>query len=197
MGGSPSGPSRQPGYCPETQPIGSFVGNTAHSSSIGIRIYPQYHPSVLPCGGGGPAAQDFYNSTVYANGLGIFHKKVGSVHHHFNRYINNGDGHHWIRYEADYTWNPNIADSLFICNTNSAGGCGSKAIWGPQVRADTLMPRVNFLELVHALALSCVDGVLLWKRPYYRQLQKLWRFGWVPRLQLGGDVRAGWLHVPL
>ena len=91
----PSGPSRQPGYCPSTQPLGSFVGNTAHSSSIGFRIYPQYFPSEQPCGVGGDSPQYFFNSTSYANGLGMFHKHAASVHHAYNRYVQNyGDGHH-------------------------------------------------------------------------------------------------------
>ena len=75
---TPSGPSRQPGYCPNSQPLGSFVANTAHSSSIGFRIYPNYAPSQLPCGGGGDAPQYFYNTTMYANNRGMFHKHAGS-----------------------------------------------------------------------------------------------------------------------
>jgi hypothetical protein len=63
---------------PYTRPSLAFVGNTAHSSSIGFRIYPNYAPSQLPCGGGGDAPQYFFNTTMYANNRGMFHKRANS-----------------------------------------------------------------------------------------------------------------------
>ena len=132
---SPHGPSYTPSYCPVNMPLGEFFNNTAHSSSIGLRIYPQFFPMQNGCEGGGTAPQYFRNNTYFHNGQGMFHRNIGDVHHVDSRWIENwGEDVSWKIYRGvEFDWDPNIVNGLFICNTDgSAGGCGTRAITAPQ-----------------------------------------------------------------
>ena len=132
--GNPNGPSYSPSYCPVNQPLGEFFNNTAHSSGIGLRIYPQFFPTVNgDCGGGATAPAYFENNTLFHNSLGMFHKHVGDLHHVNARYIENGNDISWVHYQnTPFGWNPNLDNVLFMCTSSGTCGRGSRAITAPQ-----------------------------------------------------------------
>lgn len=135
--GNPHGPSFTPSYCPVNMPLGEFFNNTAHSSSIGLRVYPQFFPRTDGCAsnGGTTLPAYFTNSTFFHNGQGMFHRNVGDLHHVNARYVENfGEDISWRKYlDVEFDWDPNVRDSLFMCSTNpNARSCGTRAITAPQ-----------------------------------------------------------------
>lgn len=132
--GNPLGPSYTPYYCPSSMPLGEFYNNTAHSSSMGIRIYPIWLPLANPCAGGGATSPQYLvNSTLFHNSLGTFNRRVGDIHHVNAKYVENADGFGWRQFPGvPYGNDPNVRDTLFACTTGHPSGCGSRAITAPQ-----------------------------------------------------------------
>ena len=130
---NPHGPSYTPSYCPVNMPLGEFLNNTAHSSSIGLRIYPQFRPMQAGCAGGGTQPADFYNNTLFRNGQGMFHKHVGDLHHHNGRYLENGESVSWLRLEGvAFGTAPHLSNCLFVCTADGSPCHAGPAVVAPQ-----------------------------------------------------------------
>ena len=132
---SPHGPSFSTSVCPANNPLGEFFNNTAHSSGIGLRVYPQFFPQQAGCSGGGTLPAYFVNNTYFHNGQGMFHRNVGDLHHVNGRYVENwGEDVSWRKYTGvAYDWDPNLLNCLFVCSADPARAtCGTRAITAPQ-----------------------------------------------------------------
>jgi hypothetical protein len=187
--GHPLGPSATDSRCPDTAPLGSFFNNSAHSNSIGVRIYPHFAPLRVECDySSGSAPQRFYNTTTFSNAQGFFHRVVGDVHHYNSKWVDNGDGFGWRQFEGSVsmTWDANVVNGLFVCNT-AGTGCGSRAITMPQ-NEFWYMNGVTFVNYANSGAIagchSCGEGA------HYKQGGYTYRMGGLRFVN--SNVRTYW-----
>lgn len=127
--------------CPVGEMLGEFRNITVHSNSgIGLRIYPQWKPLIVPCDTNSePNPQYLYGLVSYHNGgNGIFSKHHGSLHHVGASIIGNAaDEIHISFYEnVDYDDNPTFYNVLLVGslnpNFNPSWNLGKAAIYSPQ-----------------------------------------------------------------
>ncbi|CEM30506.1 unnamed protein product [Vitrella brassicaformis CCMP3155] len=124
--GRPTGPSRTMDLCPFNEHIGEFKNNSAHSSSIGLRIYPGWNPKESPCGGPKTKPQYLEGLVAYHNGLGVFHGTVGDAHHHDYRLVENGGALEWKKMNEDVGVHspPHFYHVLAVGKQSGTGGRG-------------------------------------------------------------------------
>jgi len=134
--GRPTGPSATMDLCPIKEHVGQYKNNSAHSNSIGLRIYPGWNPMADPCGGSVTKPQYLDTLLSYRNGRGVFHKEVGDAHHHGYRLFENGLGVEWEKMHEDVGEKspPNFYKMLVVGSVDGSGGSGimapQKEYWG-------------------------------------------------------------------
>ena len=77
----PSGASYTTRVCPNKEPFGQFIDNTAHTcNEFGLRIWESYTPYEGGCHEGLPLNVTLYNFTTYNNGIhGVEFSVIGHV----------------------------------------------------------------------------------------------------------------------
>jgi hypothetical protein len=70
-------------FCSNSEHLVQFFNNSAHSNGMNcLCVYPRWTPVADSCNASsGPAPQYLENFTSWRNGLGLFHKKAGDIHH--------------------------------------------------------------------------------------------------------------------
>jgi hypothetical protein len=130
-----------PGVCPFFEPLGEHRNNTLRShNSIGMRIYPQYTPLIIPCDpNSAPSPMYIHKLLSYRNGAnGIFSKRHGNIHHIGHTLLENGAHEISIMKLINVTYdnNPFFKDVLLVGtldkNFKSTDDLGKRAIFAPQ-----------------------------------------------------------------
>jgi hypothetical protein len=107
---------------PVHEPIGEFTNNTfVANAAIGLRIYPRYVPLNDPCDPNSGNAPQYLHSTVsFHNGMGMFNKHIGDVHHvDYSLIENYGDGISVLKFDTfAYTHDPNILGAIIVGSMN-------------------------------------------------------------------------------